>query len=227
MIRCAVIDDEKDVAKLLKYFIESYNIPLEITGVAFDGKEAIRLLQSDNFDLVFLDIQMPYYNGLEIMEKFPNNKYIIISAFELFEYVKKALQLGAIDYLTKPINRELFFKSVERAIGTQFTKDNIANLILEFIRTNYMYKIKLSDISLKLGYHPVYLSRKFKEVTGFSIMEYIVNFRMKAAKKLLLENPEITSSEIACMCGYSSMTSFYRDFKKVYHSTPNEIKLKG
>lgn len=214
-----IIDDEKAVSDVISYFMLKEQIPLEIAEIVHDGKRGKIILDTDTPHLVFIDIQMPYFNGLELMELFPQHKYIVITAFDLFQYAKKALQLGAIDYLLKPIRKEDLLTAIQRAVGHRYYRDEIADSIQHILQTQFSTRITLSDIANQLGYHPAYIARHYKKVTGSTVMEQLAAIRMQEAK-ILLQTTSDSVQQIAEQCGYVSESSFYRDFKKTYGITP-------
>lgn len=98
--------------------------------------------------------------------------------------------------------------------------------ILGHINTHYFEPLTLETISEQYFLSSFYLSRTFKEVTGFHFVEYLNNVRIKEAKKLLM-NPSLTISEIASATGFNSSTHFGRVFKQITGSSPSVYKKNG
>lgn len=124
MYRILLADDEGIVTDSLKYIIEK-NFGSECTtAVAKNGRQAIELAETFQPDIAFLDIQMPGISGLKAMEEIrgqnPRVKILILTAYDNVDYAKEALRLGAVDYLTKPINKKVI---VERLTGMMHTID--------------------------------------------------------------------------------------------------------
>ena len=97
-----ICDDEVGVRESLNLILEdSYELDF-----ASSGNEAIEKITSSNFDGVLLDIKMPSKDGLETLKEIkeisPNTKVIIVTGYQSVETASKAVQLGAIDYITKP-----------------------------------------------------------------------------------------------------------------------------
>ncbi|MBU5347128.1 response regulator transcription factor [Paenibacillus lautus] len=109
MLNILVVDDEpkhrKGMSRMLKALKPEYNI-----FHARDGAEALQSMELHRMDLVFTDIQMPVMDGLELMEHLSrrggNECIIIMSAYSDFAYAQRALQLGASDYVLKPIEEQ-------------------------------------------------------------------------------------------------------------------------
>lgn len=99
MIKTIIVDDEPMVAEIIRYFVKKGDLPLDIVGTADNGIIAEELIRKYQPDLVFLDIQMPMKNGFEVMRDQPDTKYIIVTAFDTFDYAQRALRLGAMDIL--------------------------------------------------------------------------------------------------------------------------------
>lgn len=109
-----IVEDEKWSKDLMLKYVSS-RVELNLLSVARDGKEALRLLQENPVELLFLDINLPFITGLEILKKLDNPPYIIFTTVSK-KYAIDAFNIGAVDYLVKPINKERFNISINRAI---------------------------------------------------------------------------------------------------------------
>lgn len=110
MYKLLIVDDESLIRKGLRNLIEWEIYGIEIIGEAEDGMKAYLTIKSQMPDLVLVDISMPNMTGLELIELCSHlkscPKFIILSGYNNFQYVQKAIQLGAVDYLLKPVNQE-------------------------------------------------------------------------------------------------------------------------
>jgi len=115
-----LVDDQVIETQTIRKIIENQRIPLQVS-TASNGEEALGLLRSENYDILFTDIKMPRMNGLDLARHAkllnPSIQLIIYSAFGEFEYAKEAIGLGAIHYLLKPLNMEEFGSVMDKAIG--------------------------------------------------------------------------------------------------------------
>ena len=113
MIRCIAIDDEALALDLLEDNISK--IPfLELAGRFTNAFDALRLMQEDPVDLLFLDIQMPDINGIQFLKSLPQKPAVIFTtAFS--KYALEGFELDVIDYLLKPYSFERFLKAVNKA----------------------------------------------------------------------------------------------------------------
>ena len=111
--RCLIIDDETPAHKALKSHISKYD-GLEHSGSAFNGIEALKMLNENSYDIIFLDINMPIISGVELMEMQPNRPITIVTT-AYSDFALSAYQNDAVDYLLKPISFEKFSKAIEKA----------------------------------------------------------------------------------------------------------------
>ncbi|WP_052356842.1 response regulator transcription factor [[Clostridium] dakarense] len=93
--------------------------------------------------------------------------------------------------------------------------------LLEYIEENYKYDLNLKEISDKLNINAIYLGQLFQRETGTLFSDYINNFRVNKAKKLLSDTT-LKASEIGILVGYTNKNYFYRKFKNIAGVTPSE-----
>ena len=111
--RCLIIDDETPAHKALASHIAKY-ADLEHSGSAFNGMEALKMLNENSYDIIFVDINMPVITGVELMEMQPNRPLTnVTTAYS--DIALSAYQNDVIDYLLKPISFEKFAKAIEKA----------------------------------------------------------------------------------------------------------------
>lgn len=121
-----IIDDEKEICESLKMILEYENYNVDYSVNVIDG---LNKLESNQFDLALLDIQMPQKTGFEILKWISNNKIqinvIMISAHSSLDNAVKATKLGAFDFIEKPIDRDKLLISVRNALKTsELIKEN-------------------------------------------------------------------------------------------------------
>lgn len=148
MIRCIAIDDEELALELLIDNIKQ--IPyLELVGTFSDAIEATTFLQSNEIDLIFLDIQMPGLSGIQFLKSLTIKPLVIlITAYE--EFALDGYELNVIDYLLKPVTFERFLKACNKASDFQQVKKLQAKSnVIEYFFVNSEYslvKIVINDI---------------------------------------------------------------------------------
>lgn len=118
MCKILIVDDEYFERKTSKMIIRNGIQQADIVGEACNGKEAIRLNEKLNPDIIIMDIKMPILDGLraaEIIKNRDENKIIIfVSACEDFYLVQKAIRIGANDYLLKSTRTEQLVETIRR-----------------------------------------------------------------------------------------------------------------
>lgn len=111
--KCLIIDDEKPAHQVLLSHIKQCE-DLECIGHAYSGKEALTFLQTNEVDILFLDINMPLVSGLELLAMLPVKPTTIVTT-AYSEFALESYQNDAVDYLLKPISFSKFLKAVEKA----------------------------------------------------------------------------------------------------------------
>ena len=120
MYKIMLADDEGIVIDSLTYIIrQNFGDRCEIVS-AKTGRSVIELAESFRPDIAFMDIQMPGINGIEAMKEIRKNNanliFIVMSAYDKFDYAKEAINLGMLDYLTKPVNQRKIVAVLQRAM---------------------------------------------------------------------------------------------------------------
>ncbi len=124
-LKVFIVEDELPAQQLLEKWI--MKIPeLLLSGIYSDGFSALKAIQIEKPDIVFLDIEIPKLNGLEILELLDDPPQIIFTT-AYHQYAVKAFELEAIDYLLKPFSLERFKQAVEKALTAN--KQSIQKLI--------------------------------------------------------------------------------------------------
>jgi DNA-binding response OmpR family regulator len=116
MPRVLVVDDEPDAVELLREFLAAKGYEVL---TASEGEEALGKVKEERPHLILLDVRMPKMNGLEVLKRVREIDHevgvIMVTAVNEEETGRQALQLGAFDYITKPLD----FKYLERSLWTK------------------------------------------------------------------------------------------------------------
>ena len=113
MLSCIIVDDEPLAVKLLESFVAK-TPGLRLVGSFTDSVEAVNAVKEQSPDLLFLDIQMPDLNGMELARMIPAaTRVIFTTAFK--EYAFESYEVSALDFLLKPIRYNKFLAAVEKA----------------------------------------------------------------------------------------------------------------
>ncbi|MCW3125912.1 MAG: DNA-binding response regulator [Bacteroidetes bacterium] len=146
-IKAVIIDDEPDNVKTLQLLIGKYCPDVTVQATFTDPKVAIKALPKTDYDLLFLDVEMPDMTGFELLKKLPKHPTGIIFVTAHSTYAVKAFKFNALDYLLKPVDVEELIMAVTKykksgdSIDTQSVKKLMANL--EFLSKPTLSKLVL------------------------------------------------------------------------------------
>lgn len=150
MLSCVIVDDEPLALDLLETYVEKTPF-LQIKGKYASAVEAMKGLQEQPVDLLFLDIQMPELDGLEFSHMvIPETRIIFTTAFE--QYALDSYRVNALDYLLKPISYRDFLEASNKALQWFELKNAADGTVDSAEDDEYMYvksEYKLIQISLK------------------------------------------------------------------------------
>ena len=229
MLNILVVDDEKYIRKGLAVTIKEAGSQFVICGEAGNGREALSLIEKHRPDVVITDIKMPRMDGIELVEalneSYPKIRKIILSGFDEFDYVRKSMKSGALDYLLKPVDEEHVKKvlcDIEEEIEEEKKKDsdeikekNRINESLKIIKNKFLIdlvggktftsddntKKKLEQFSL-----PVEAGNYFIIIISIDNYDFLLNqmpdeaaeklSALQETVKLLNDNKKIVSSFI-------------------------------
>ncbi|MDF2189167.1 LytTR family DNA-binding domain-containing protein [Paraflavitalea sp. CAU 1676] len=127
-LRCLIVDDEPLAHQVILKYME--DVPfLELAGQCYLATEALSFLNAHSVDLIFLDIRMPKFNGLELLRTLPHRPMVIItSAYE--EHALESFELEVIDYLLKPFRFDRFLKAANRALATHTLRKQATEAVI-------------------------------------------------------------------------------------------------
>ena len=247
MKRIAIIDDESVVVEAIRAMVRRAGLDYEIVGTASDGVEGLRIVRKLRPDVVITDIRMPGVDGLSLIERtteeLPLCAFIVISGYREFEYAHRALKLGVLDFIEKPIEYQNVVtalmradealdlrqkvrrvQSVDAACKQERTEAQNAAVaeVLRYIHDNYARDFGLDELSKLVDMSPAYLSDLFKRNTGTSYVKYLTAVRMNNACRMLLRGDR--ASVVAEQVGYRDYNYFCKVFKKNVGMTPSEYR---
>ncbi len=144
-LKCIITDDEPIARKGLQSYVERIDF-LELVGVCEDAVQLNNQLKSQQADLLFLDIEMPYMTGIELLNSLSNPpKVIITSAYA--EYAIKGYDLEVSDYLLKPISFDRFLKAVNKVYDQLISSQTPVVQDYLFVKTSLkLEKIRFNDM---------------------------------------------------------------------------------
>lgn len=229
MYRVMLIDDEVSVRSLMKASINWEELNMEVVGEAGSGIEAINVIDDMKPDIAFVDISMPFMNGIEFTDmatkRYPDLSIIIMTAFDDFEYARQCVRLPVFEYMLKPIVRAEVTETLLRLkaklderVKSEF--EEFADIeptgidqVKKYIQANYMdSQINLTSVAQTFGFSPSYFSRKFKQETGKNFLEFLTECRMERAIKMA--DAGVKMFNASADVGIPDTNYFGRCFKK-------------
>ncbi len=137
ILKCLIVDDEPPAIRLLEKYVAK--IPfLELEGTTTSSIQALSIIEQSNIDLVFLDIQMPELNGLQL-SKIIKGKTKIIFTTAYSQFALDSYDVNAVDYLLKPFEFERFYEAVKKV------ENSYVNQVVELPKNTSEYLFVKTD----------------------------------------------------------------------------------
>ncbi|MEZ4779288.1 MAG: response regulator [Flavobacteriaceae bacterium] len=239
-----ITEDNPQMAKFLNDILASeYDCTL-----AFDGKEALEILQRESFDLITSDIMMPKMDGFELkkaVNKIPEYQhipFILISAKTLEEDKIRGFKMGIDDYVVKPFSKNELMARVANLLTHKKQREKwqlqnqnlvadtessdkkllkkIESLVIENLN-NESYKIE--SLAQQVHYSQRQLTRILKQYTGMTPVQFILEIRLQKAYQLLQHKTHFTLSEVRYDVGISSSPYFNKKFRERFGILPADL----
>jgi two-component system response regulator YesN len=249
MWRTLIVDDEQPARASLTKLMAKAAVPFEIVGAAVDGHEGLDAIRELQPDVVISDIGMPVMDGVKLLKTARDEGYdcrfVMLTCMNEFEYARQALEYGASGYLLKlsmdvdglteameKVNRELEQREQLRKAERWFPKKKSSaeptdhpamNKIIRHIEEHYSNEITLKRVAEMISMDASYVSDLFKKKTGQTLIHYVQNRRIQAAKMFLAET-DLTVGEISRQVGFENDNYFIKIFKRWCGSTPSEYR---
>lgn len=244
MLKVLVVDDESVVRKGIVLGVDWPSLGCVVVGEASNGEEGLAAVEQYSPNLIISDIRMPKMDGIEMMQELRKRGYkahaIMLTAYDDFQYVRSALQFGAVDYLLKPFRNQELVAAIHRVLEKEqdisamkpqdmlpLVKGDKSKYVLEalnYIAEHYQENdISITPIAHSLGVSESHLSHVFKKETSYTIIGYLTQYRVHAAMKLL-QDCRYKVYEVSEMVGYRDVAYFGSIFKKLTGISPSEYQ---
>lgn len=250
--RILIADDEPIERKVVGKTIQNhFGDEVEIYQ-AVNGREAIEIFRREKCQIVLMDISMPGIDGLQAAETIRESggtcSIIFLTAYDEFDYAKRAIRVRALDYLLKPSAKEELIAVLEEAIhmtgckipetGEEILRPEpaadeekpesvksqvLTDYVRVYIEEHYMEDICLQDVAKALHYSDAYFCRFFKQNFDKNFIMYLSELRVKKAKELL-SDVTVNVKDVSRMVGYQDSNYFTKVFKRVTGITPSEYR---
>lgn len=242
-----VIDDDDELRSFLKDNLAAYYH----VDVAIDGVEGRKKAITQQPDIIISDVIMPNMDGIQLLKELKKNAntshipIILLTSQVEFSNRIEGLVQGADGYLCKPFNMEELMVLITNLIanrvrlkgkysGSQTQEGKIVPVelqgndealmerIMSIINENLSNpNLNVEMLTQEVGISRTHLHRRMKEMTGTAPSDFIRNLRLQQAT-VLLENKDLSITQIAYAVGFTSQTHFSSAFKKVYGLSPME-----
>lgn len=243
--RLLIVDDNQQIVDYLSDFFEQYFF----VSTAFNGKEALQVMEKVNVDIVISDVAMPELDGIQLCKRIKQNiltshiPVILLTAKTETPQQLKGLEAGADDYISKPFSISILNIKVQNitrsrkrlkeyySSATSIAPEHIALNPLDeaFLRDAISVvqenldnpQFSVSIFSHKVGMSRSNLYNKLKAITGESATDFIKRIKLEKSVELL-DSKLYSVTEIAYLSGFSSLSYFSTSFKQRYGCMPTE-----
>ncbi len=245
-----IVEDEQIVRETLAEDVLFETLGLQVIATAENGIEGEQLIRRLEPDIVITDIRLPGQDGLSMIERTGITHAIVLSGHADFSFMRKAIQLGIVDYLKKPLDEEELIHTLSSLIEKlKSEEEDIARLTIDelstheillpsnvhhhivdsaisFVAAHYKEPIGLHETSLALQLSDSHLSRVFKEVTGINFLGYLIAYRINMSSPPAFRSGEHnhTGSD---MFGVPECRVLYEDVQKVLSDDPVPVPGRG
>lgn len=185
-----IIDDEPGNVVTLTRIIKEYCPQIKLTGSAPDPLKGYELIKKNDPDLVFLDIEMPYGNAFDMLDRIDPVRFEVIFVTAFDNYAMKAIRYAALDYILKPVNINELKEAVSKAISRLEEKEintRVRSLLVDYKNENSSHQRiglptaqgfrfedinKIMYIQAEGNYSIVYIKDQKKELVTKSLKEF-------------------------------------------------------
>lgn len=244
-----IIEDNEDLRMLIA---ESLSDEFQVMQ-AGDGVESLKLIEHTDFDLIISDIMMPNKDGISLCNDIKGDMntshipVILLTAKTSLESKIEGVDSGADLYFEKPVDLTYLKLSIQnifrnrRQLKEHYAKNYYADScelssneqdnkflkqFIAFIEANMdQSEMDINQIAGELSMSRSKLYTKVKSLTGKSVVEFVLNCRLRKAAKLIIEE-NMTMREVMMHIGIESQAYFTNSFKKVFGETPTAFAAK-
>lgn len=251
MFNVLIVEDDA----AMRFIYEKMNVWEEcgfhIAKQAVNGRQALEILKTESFDLIFSDVRMPFMDGIELIRELRQSgnhtNVIFSSSYDEFEYARQGLILGAFDYLLKPVDEKKLAEVLTRVkdkihadapkeeqleeavievlkdLGHSVEKGKFVHNVASYFSANYGKNISIEEIAESFGYSKDYFGKMFKQHIGVTFPRFSSTVKIAYAKDLI-RTGNYKTNQISDMLGYSSTDYFIKVFKEVTGTTPTAYR---
>ncbi|MBT8297840.1 MAG: LytTR family DNA-binding domain-containing protein [Maribacter sp.] len=131
MLNALIVDDETNSREILRNYLSKYCSDVTVLGEAKSIQEAMELIEKNALDLIFLDVEMPYGNAFDLLDKLPNRTFETVFVTAYNQYAMDAVNNHAAYYLMKPINIDELIKAVSYVSEIKYKEAALEGKVLQ------------------------------------------------------------------------------------------------
>lgn len=241
-----VVEDNKDMRAYIRSLLDKdYRI-----YEAENGEEALSVVKKHAVDLIISDLMMPVMDGMELSRRIKENlatshiPFLMLTALRSDVQEKKSFEIGVDEYLCKPFDEEVLCLRVKNILKLrrqykkmfssssqieelhikEESKDNqFVRQALSLMEKNYAdSQYNLESFVRDMGYSKTLVNKKMQELTGQPIGQFMKNYRLNVAQKMIQENQgSVNVSEVAYAVGFNDPKYFTKCFKEFFGYLPS------
>lgn len=246
-----LVDDDIEICRYIKAELSDWYRFM----ICNNGKEALKQLLSEKFDLVISDVVMPEMDGITLLKKIKSNAHVsdvpvimLTSKSEISDRLE-GIKQGADAYLSKPFSMEELHFTIDNLVdnvrrlkgkfsGALSQQDKVEKVevkgndeeLMERIMKVVNENMTDSDFNVEkmceeIGISRTQLHRKMKELTGVSTSEFLRNIRLDEAARLIREH-RINITQVSYAVGFTNNSHFSTAFKRYFGMSPSEYASK-
>lgn len=250
MIRVLLVEDEPIIRKLIACTTDWPSFGCTLVGEAPDGAQGLQMIRSLAPQLVITDVRMPEMDGIEMLQQAAREmqiESILLTGYTEFEYARRAVELGAVDYILKPIDESKLYDAIRRAVARILEREEYLALkdgaktapmqtfdqtfsactdpyvrrTLRQMNERFAERMSIESLAEQLNISAGNLARRFKQETGMTFSTALQRLRVQKAVSLM-DSGTMRIYEIAEAVGYSNYKRFCEVFKQTTGHTPTE-----
>lgn len=250
MYKLLLVDDEPKILEGMKCTLDWNRYGICRIETALTYEEAMEKALRVNPDIGLFDVCIGDRYGYDIVNALKSAHLktvcVMVSGYSEFSFAQKALRCGARDYLLKPLEREKLQPVIEKIIvrdlhgklqcgpspeqrtdpvlGVPYdTLSSLTNRMIEMVQAQYRQNINLKTIAEQFKMNSTYLGQIFLKETQMKYSDYLMTYRLQAARDLILKSDE-KISYVASQVGFTNTNYFYTNFHSYFGISPTALR---
>ncbi len=244
-----IVDDESAILEGISRLLDWKALGFDQIRTAKSSFEVISHVVDWKPDICLMDVCIGNEYGYELISRLGEmgvrSNYIMMSGYDEFTYACEALRCGALDYLLKPIDggkllqrvRQIIVEKLHGTLPEEIGEESdpvlkrpyqelspLIRKIVMIVGMEYGQHISLKSIADRFRMNPTYLGQIFIKETNMKFSEYLMAYRMYAARSRIMET-DSKIAEVADEVGYTNMNYFHQHFHQYYGISPLRMRM--